>query len=146
MSNAFIAEFADTKTRVRSLAFWMNGQLVPNQEWELAGTPCEEVVRGNLCPSGVWKQYPKEEGVESYLGVPLQDPEGSILGHLAIFDSRVMPPEPRLLFTFQIFAVRAAAELGRIRAVDQLRESEERFRDLFDEAPIAYVHEDLMCA
>lgn len=143
VSNAFIAEFADTKTRVRSLAFWMNGQLVPNQEWELAGTPCEEVVRGNLCPSGVWKQYPKEEGVESYLGVPLQDPEGSILGHLAIFDSRVMPPEPRLLFTFQIFAVRAAAELGRIRAVDQLRESEERFRDLFDEAPIAYVHEDV---
>ena len=38
-------------------------------------------------PSGVWKQFPKEEGVESYLGVPLQDPEGSILGHLAIFDS-----------------------------------------------------------
>ncbi len=145
VSNAFIAEFADTKSRVRSLAFWMNGQLVPNQEWELAGTPCEEVVRGNLChhPSGVWKQYPKEEGVESYLGVPLQDPEGNILGHLAIFDSRVMPPEPRLLFTFQIFAARAAAELGRIRAVDQLRESEERFRDLFDEAPIAYVHEDV---
>lgn len=97
-SNAFIAEFADTRSRVRSLAFWMNGQLIPNQEWELAGTPCEEVVRGNLChhPSGVWKQFPKEEGVESYLGVPLQDPEGSILGHLAIFDNRVMPPEPRI--------------------------------------------------
>ncbi|MGH8532543.1 MAG: sigma 54-interacting transcriptional regulator [Gammaproteobacteria bacterium] len=143
--NAFIAEFAETRTRVRTLAFWMNGQLVPNQEWELAGTPCEEVVRGDLChhPAGVWKQFPKEEGVESYLGVPLQDPEGNILGHLAIFDNRVMPPEPRLLFTFQIFAARAAAELGRIRAVDQLRESEERFRDLFDEAPIAYVHEDV---
>ncbi|MGH8864253.1 MAG: PAS domain S-box protein, partial [Burkholderiales bacterium] len=143
--NAFIAEFAETTTRVRTLAFWMNGQLVPNQEWELAGTPCEEVVHGNLChhPAGVWKQFPKEEGVESYLGVPLRDSEGNILGHLAIFDNRVMPPEPRLLFTFQIFAARAAAELGRIRAVDQLRESEERFRDLFDEAPIAYVHEDV---
>ncbi|MGH8525096.1 MAG: sigma 54-interacting transcriptional regulator, partial [Gammaproteobacteria bacterium] len=143
--NAFIAEFAETRTRVRTLAFWMNGQLVPNQEWELAGTPCEEVVRGDLChhPAGVWKQFPKEEGVESYLGVPLQDPEGNIYGHLAIFDNRVMPPEPQLLFTFQIFAARAAAELRRIRAVDQLRESEERFRDLFDEAPIAYVHEDV---
>jgi formate hydrogenlyase transcriptional activator len=145
VANAFIAEFADIKTRVRTLAFWMNGQLIDNQEWDLEGTPCEDVLRGQLChhPSCVWKQFPKEEGVESYLGVPLQDTGGEILGHLALFDDRVMPAEPRLLFTFQIFAARAAAELSRIRTIEQLRQSEERFRDLFDEAPIAYVHEDL---
>ncbi|MGH6635811.1 MAG: sigma 54-interacting transcriptional regulator [Gammaproteobacteria bacterium] len=143
--NAFIAEFADAETRVRSLAYWRNGQIIENEEWELAGTPCQDVVRGGLChhPSGVWKQFPKEEGIESYLGVPLRDPEGKVLGHLAIFDQREMPPEPRLLFTFQIFAERAAAELRRIRIMEQLRVSEERYRDLFDEAPIAYVHEDL---
>jgi formate hydrogenlyase transcriptional activator len=146
IANAFIAEFAGTNTRVRTLAFWRNGQIIQNQEWELAGTPCEDVVRGKLChyPSGVWKQFPKEEKeVESYLGVPLQDSEGNIIGHLALFDSCMMPPEPRLLFIFHIFAARAAAELGRIRAEEQLRQSEERFRDLFDEAPIAYVHEDV---
>ncbi|ESS73541.1 formate hydrogenlyase transcriptional activator [Methyloglobulus morosus KoM1] len=145
VANAFIAEFAETKTRVRTLAFWMDGQFIHNQEWDLEGTPCEVVLRGQLChyPSNVWKQFPKEEGIESYLGVPLQDTEGGILGHLALFDKRTMPSEPRLLFTFQIFAARAAAELSRIRAIEQLRESEERFRDLFDEAPIAYVHEDL---
>ena len=144
-ANAFIAEFAGIKTRVRTLAFWMNGQLIDNQEWDLEGTPCEDVLRGQLChhPSGVWKQFPKEEGVESYLGVPLQDTDGEILGHLALFDNRVMPAEPHLLFTFQVFAARAAAELSRIRTIEQLRQSEERFRDLFDEAPIAYVHEDL---
>jgi formate hydrogenlyase transcriptional activator len=145
VANAFIAEFAETETRVRTLAFWMNGQLIDNQEWDLAGTPCEDVLRGNFChhPSGVWKQFPKEEGIESYLGVPLHDAGGDILGHLAIFDNRMMPSEPRLLFTFQIFAARAAAELSRIRAIERLRQSEERFRDLFDEAPIAYVHEDV---
>lgn len=144
-ANAFIAEFAGTKTRVRTLAFWTDGQLIDNQEWDLAGTPCEDVLRGHLChhPSGVWKQFPKEEGIESYLGVLLQDTEGNILGHLAIFDKRAMPAEPRLLFTFHIFAARAAAELSRIRAIEQLRHSEKRFRDLFEEAPIAYVHEDL---
>ncbi len=143
--NAFIAEFAAPKTRVRALAFWMNGSFVENQEWELAGTPCEEVVNGNLChhPSGVSRRFPKEAGVESYLGVPLQDSAGEVLGHLAIFDQRPMPPQPRLLFTFRIFAARAAAELSRLRAEARLMASEERFRDLFDEAPIAYVHEDL---
>ncbi|MGH8583277.1 MAG: sigma 54-interacting transcriptional regulator [Gammaproteobacteria bacterium] len=143
--NAFIAEFAAPKTRVRALAFWMNGRFVENQEWELAGTPCEEVVQGNLChhPSGVSRQFPKEAGVESYLGVPLRDSAGEVLGHLAIFDQRPMPPEPRLLFTFQVFAARAAAEFSRLRTEARLMASEERFRDLFDEAPIAYVHEDL---
>lgn len=146
VANAFIAEFANDPTRVRTLAFWKHGEFIENREWELAGTPCEDVARGKLChyPSGAWKQFPKEEKeVESYLGVPLQDSEGNILGHLALFDSCMMPPEPRLLFTFHIFAARAAAELSRLRAEEQLRQSEERFCDLFDEAPIAYVHEDV---
>jgi PAS domain S-box-containing protein len=144
-ANAFIAEFAESKSRVRTLAFWMNGEFVENREWDLEGTPCEDVVQGRLChhPAGVWKRFPKEQGVESYLGVPLMSNDGEVLGHLAIFDEREMPPAPGLLYTFKIFAARASAELSRIRIVEQLRLSEQRFRDLFDEAPIAYVHEDL---
>ncbi|MBL1264085.1 sigma-54 interaction domain-containing protein [Candidatus Methylomicrobium oryzae] len=144
-ANAFVAEFADSKSRVRTKAFWMNGEFAQDQEWDLAGTPCEEVLRGDFChyPAEVWKRFPKEAGVESYLGVPLTDSDGGVLGHLALFDGREMPGEPRLLFIFRIFAARAAAELNRLKVVEQLRLSEERFRDLFDEAPIAYVHEDL---
>lgn len=143
--NAFVAEFAGAKTRVRSLAYCRDNRLAENQEWDLEGTPCQEVLYGQLChhPAGVEQRFPKEKGIESYLGVPLRDGNGDILGHLAIYDSREMPPEPRLLFTFQIFAARAAAELGRLRAEQQLAKSKERFRDLFDEAPIAYVLEDL---
>ena len=84
-----------------------------------------------------------ERGIESYLGVPLCDPEGKVLGHLAVFDERPMPEEPRKLLTFRIFAARAAAELLHLRLERQLRESEERLRDLYEEAPIAYVKEDL---
>ena len=58
-ANAFIAQFADEKSSVRTLAFWMEGQIIDNQEWELAGTPCEDVIRGKLChyPSDVWKVF-----------------------------------------------------------------------------------------
>lgn len=143
-ANAFIAQFADEKTRVRTLAFWMEGQIIDNQEWELAGTPCEDVIKGKFChyPSDVWKLFPKSQGVESFLGVPLKDVDGNVLGHLAIFDYKAMPEQPQLLYTFKIFAARATAELRRIQAVNQLRFSEERFRDLFEAAPIAYIHED----
>jgi PAS domain S-box-containing protein len=143
--NAFVAEFAEQKTRIRSLAFWEGGTFLPPDEWDLAGTPCEDVLKGNFChhPTGVSEKFPKDVGVESYLGVPLRDAAGEVLGHLAVFDAKPMPAEPKLLYTFQIFAARAAAELERLRFEKMLRDSEERFRDLFDEAPIAYVHEDL---
>jgi len=132
--------------RIRTLAFWSNGKLVDNIEYELAGTPCEEVLSGGIChiPSGVQQKYaPKEQGVESYLGVALKSQNGAVMGHLCGFDEAPMPSEPRKLAIFQIFAARAGAELERARVERELHESEERFRDLFDEAPIAYVNEGL---
>lgn len=148
--HAFIAEFADVNTRVRTRAYWSGNRFVPNVEFDLAGTPCEDVVRGKLChyPSGVKDQFPEdrplvEMGIESYLGVPLLDSTGGHLGHLAVFDERPLPPHPHRLLVFRIFAARASAELARLRLEQDLRDSERRYRDLYDEAPIAYVHEDL---
>jgi formate hydrogenlyase transcriptional activator len=150
VSYAFIAEFAGVATRVRTLAYCGKRQILPNLEFDLAGTPCEDVVRGGLChhPRGVQSKFPNDQvlvdlGIESYLGVPLLDGGGNVLGHLAVFDERPMLAEPHRLFVFKIFATRAAAELQRLRYERQILESEERYRDLFDEAPIGYVQEDL---
>ncbi|HWB09906.1 MAG TPA: sigma 54-interacting transcriptional regulator [Pirellulales bacterium] len=149
---AFVAEFAspESDTQVRTIALWAKDRVADNLEWTLAGTPCEDVVRGNLChhPSGVRHNFPGDKllvdwEIESYLGVPLLSPQGKVLGHLAVFDERPMPEEPRKLLIFRIFAARAAAELLRLRLEWELRESEQRFRDLYEEAPLAYVKEDL---
>ncbi len=146
---ALIAEFASA-TRVRTLAYWQVDRLAANVEYDLPGTPCEEVVRGKLChhPTGVSRKFPTDTalvdmGIDSYLGVPLVAADGQHLGHLCVFDTRPMPVEPRQLLIFQIFAERAAAELTRLRLEQSLRDSEQRFRDLYEEAPIAYVKEDL---
>jgi formate hydrogenlyase transcriptional activator len=146
VSNAFVAEFAGKVTRVRTIAAWGPEGLLPNEEYDLAGTPCEDVVRGGLChyPQRVREQFPSDQAlvdlrVESYLGVPLLDGAGNVLGHLAVFDGRPMPPEPRLLFIFRIFATRAAVELERMKVEQELVESERRYRELYEEAPNAYV-------
>ena len=146
VNHAFVAEFAGVATRVRTLANWGNGEILPNVEYDLVGTPCEDVVRGGLChhPLGVHERFPldrdlKDLGIESYLGVPLLDGEGNVLGHLAVYDERPMPSEPRKLFIFRIFAARAAVELERLRVEQRLVESERRYRDLYEEAPNAYV-------
>jgi PAS domain S-box-containing protein len=146
VENAFVAEFTkNSKSRVRTLAYSKSGQIVPNKEWDLADTPCEEVVTGGQChyATGAGVRYPKHDPFESYLGVALKLPNGEVLGHLAIWSLQFMPMQPQLLYILQIFAARAASELNQIRANTLLYEMEERYRDLFDEAPIAYVHERL---
>ena len=144
ISNAFVAEFVESRTRVRTIALFMNGKIAENLEWDLAMSPCRDVAKGSLChyPSGVNKKFPGHTE-ESYIGVPLFDPESESSGHLAMFSDVEMPATPRLLYTFKVFATRAAAELSRLRAIEKMHETEEHFRDLFDEAPIAYVHQRL---
>ena len=140
VSYAFVAEFAGVKTRVRTLAYRGKGRLLSNIEYELAGTPCEDVVRGGLChhPERVREKFPRDQGlidlgIESYLGVPLLDGQQNVLGHLAVFDERPMPAEPRACSSSG-FSPHAAVELERLRVEQQLQESERRYRDLYDEA------------
>jgi PAS domain S-box-containing protein len=143
---AVAAEFPKAPPHVRTLAFWERDRLADNFEYDFTGTPCAELVRGGLVhyPTGVSQLFPQasplvERGIDSYLAVPFLDRQGKILGHLAVFDERPMPAEPRRQFLFQIFAARAAAESERLRAEQRLQESEARYRDLYENAPNAYL-------
>ena len=143
---AVIAEFPKAPPHVRTLAFWARDRIADNFEYDFTGTPCAEILSGGLVhhPTGVSQRFPGATplvklGIDSYMGVPFLDAEGNILGHLAVFDERPMPAEPRRLFIFRIFAARATAERERMRAEKRLQESERRYRDLYDHAPHAYV-------
>ncbi len=154
---AFVSELSGDRSRFRTRAVWGRGNFLENFETPLAGTPCDAVLNGKSShhPERICQLFPADAGlrrwgVESYCGVPVLDSSGTVVGHLAILSERPMWDGPRGLSTMRIFAARARAELERLRTEDALRDanealvqSEERFRDLFNEAPIAYVHEGL---
>lgn len=147
---AVVAEFLPETNSARSLAFWTGHGFADNVEWTLPGTPCRDVVGGQFShfASGLQEAFPEDLplvdlGAVSYLGVPLLASGGVVVGHLFVMDTRPMPAVPRDLALFRLFAARAAGELSRVRLEKALSEGEERLRDLFDEAPIAYVHEGL---
>ncbi len=150
---AFVAECLPN-LRARSLAFFQDNNFGQDFEYALPGTPCMEVAKGRVChvPDELAKEFPDDKGMidmgtVSYLGVPLRGSDGRVIGHLVTFDDKPMPADPLALSVLETFAARAAVELERERAFEELKrrkeESDERFRDLFDEAPIAYVHEGL---
>lgn len=146
---AYISQLAQDGTRFCSKAAWGKGQPLPPFDVPARG-PCETVLK-NVCihhPNKLRELYPhvqliQDIGVDSYCGVPLVDSTGKVLGHLAVMDSGPMPDEQLVRSILSIFAARATAELERAQMDTMLREKEERLRDLFDEAPIAYVHEGL---
>ncbi len=149
---AFVSKLVEgNRPRVRTLAFWKGDGFLDNFEYDLPHTPCERVLAGEVClfPEKVQDLFPEHRedlaklGVESYLAIPVSDRSGKVMGHLAVMDTKPKHDDPRVLSVFKIFGVRAGAELERERMDEQLKENEERLRDLFDEAPIAYVYEGL---
>src|SRR2546422_11216374 len=150
---AFVAECLPN-LRARSLAFFQDSNFGEDFEYALPGTPCMKVAEGRVCyvPDRLAEEFPEDKGMidmgtVSYLGVPLRGSDGKVIGHLVTFDDKPMPSDPLALSVLETFAARAAVELERERAFQDLQrrkdESDERFRDLFEEAPIAYVNEGL---
>ena len=150
---SFVAECVPVD-RARSLAFWMGDKAGPDFEYDMHGTPCLSVSQGRTChyDRNLQELFPEDKPLadlqaESYLGVPLRDSSNYVIGHLVIIDEKPMVADPLVFSVMETFASRAGAELERMRAYEHLErrhaESEARFRDLFDEAPIAYVNEGL---
>jgi len=116
----------------------------------LAGTPWAELPVGGCWhhAAGLARRFPDAallaaSAAEGCLGQPLLAHDGRWLGLLVAYHTGPLPDTPRARHLLALFAGRATAELELLAAERTLGESEERFRDLFDEAPIAYVHEDL---
>jgi formate hydrogenlyase transcriptional activator len=151
---AFVTRLSDDGTHFKTLALWQRDHFAEDVELPLTGTPCELVLHGQTAyyPTELCSRFPHDHllaewGAQSYCGVPVLDEQGRIFGHVAIVDDKPMPEGQRAIDVMRIFAARVRAEVERLRmetalteANQRLTRSEEQFRDLFEEAPIAYVH------
>ena len=154
---AFVTQLSDDGRHFKTLGLWERDHLGENVELPLTGTPCELVLRGQAAhhPAELCARFPDDQlladwRAQSYCGVPVLDAQGRVFGHVAIVDDKPMPDGPRGLAVMRIFAERVRAEIERLRMEDALRstnarlaQSEESFRDLFEEAPIAYLYEGI---
>jgi len=130
---AWVTEYLPRERRLRAMAMWMAGEFVDHYEYPISGTACERVVESKdliHIPERVIELFPQDTDLVplnavSYLGAPLLDSDGSVLGHVSVLDDKPMPRDERALSIFRVFAVRAVAELRRLRTEELLRASEE---------------------
>src|SRR5262245_27708147 len=144
---AWVTEYLPEQQRLRAYAFWLKGKFVEHFEYDISGTPCATVVESKKLvhiPDRLLELFPSDPDIRaidalSYLGVPLLDTEGEVIGHLSVLDSKPLAAEPRLVSLFEIFAARAAAESRRLKVEQQVRAREEELSALLDSAMDAIV-------
>ena len=123
-----------------------DGDLIENIEYSLAGTPCEKVAQQSVCfyPNRVQQRFPQdrllvEMEVESYLGTPLIASNGEIVGLLAALDDRPMEDRPEISSIMEVFATRAAVELDRSRAEQEIADRL-KFETLISELSASFIN------
>jgi PAS domain S-box-containing protein len=132
---AIVAMMVSERDRmVRTLGFCADGKIQPNRDISLMASPCYNVSTGDVCyyDRNVAEHFPgdrliEELGATSFMGVPLHATDGRVIGMIAVFGDQSLDRRDRLQAMFQLFAVRAAAELERHQAEMALRKSEERY-------------------
>lgn len=148
----FVGEVLENRPgHVRTLALWMGGALRENFDYALAGTPCEHIVTGRrmlVFPRGIRQQFPDDRfladsGLESYMGFPLFDERGEVMGLVGVIHDAPMTDDSRAQSLLEVYASRVETELRRLRLVEALQESEEKYRLLFSRAMDAVVLVDM---
>ncbi len=115
--------------RFYSLAFWAKGEIQPNISYAVSSAPgCSRVLKVNQClyvpEMGDDRNCPllKPLSVNTYLGAPLQSPQGEVLGTLCILNDRPLADAEQAQRILKIFAARAGAELNRLKAEQALEQ------------------------
>ena len=136
---AWVTEYDPEADRLVALAFWLDEDYVPHYAYDVAGTPCEPVIREASIvhfPDRLIELFPDDPDLPpldavSYMGAALLDVDDDLMGHLAVLDDRPMPADDLRRDIFRIFAAQAAAELRRLRSERAVRDRESHLSAVF---------------
>lgn len=139
VQHTLIAEMQAGVSQVQILAAWNDIGFHPGEIYDLRDTPCEAVLQGEVAyyTANTKQHFPQDKAlqlsdIESYMGIPMRDANGHVIGHIAVLDTVPMLPDPQREMLLRLFASRAGAELERKRADEALRRSEQKFRNIFE--------------
>ncbi|MSM40184.1 MAG: PAS domain S-box protein [Geobacter sp.] len=136
---ALIAEISGAVPQADTIAVARNDGIVPNFSYPLHGTLCGLAAEQGIyyCQEGISALYPddrvvKDMEIEGYMGVPLYDSRGLLIGILAILGKERLPDRAKLEPLFRIIATGAEGELERRRTNEALIQSEAYTRLLLE--------------
>jgi PAS domain S-box-containing protein len=133
----------DKPGRIKTVAAFTKNQRAENFEYDIHGSPCEYILKGDIkvFPQGVQGLFPEDiallnQGWESYAGAPIRDASGQTIGVLAVMDKKPIGNQELVKSLLQVFSERASSELARKKNEEALRNSEQQFSAMFHASPV----------
>jgi len=109
---------------------WANGSHVDNFTYELAGTPCHNVISGKrVCihSDRVVETFPDDVlladmGVEAYIGSPMLTADGELVGILVLLDDKPLDDPDFYAAFVEFISIRAGAEIEKSIISESLKQ------------------------
>ncbi|MFK5927429.1 MAG: PAS domain S-box protein [Desulfuromusa sp.] len=126
-------------------------QLQPATRFPVADSPFTELLKGQSCfyadkadSKFSASSYLPLKNVSSFVGIPMHDHDGTIMGFVCAFSKKPLQTVPHVEELFSVIAARAAAECERMHVVRKLSRSEEKLRTIFNSTAEAIVGIDML--
>ena len=102
----------------------------------------ESVIVSDIATDPLWERgrhLALRHGLQACWSTPILSSTGSVLGTFAMYDEEPRTPNSESFKLIEIATSLASIALEQQRAVTALQKSEERYRDLYESAPLAYI-------
>ncbi|VAW61039.1 diguanylate cyclase/phosphodiesterase (GGDEF & EAL domains) with PAS/PAC sensor(s) [hydrothermal vent metagenome] len=118
----------DSGREVETLAYFHDGKIIPNLQYTLDGTPCETIIgkKPRTFSKNIQETFPQdthlcEQGIESYVGIPLSDSHNKPQGLLFAMFRRTIENIEFNESVMRIFAARTSAEIERTQTEKRIK-------------------------
>lgn len=132
----FIGQLDNAQQPVQTLANYQLGEILPNFEYGLKDTPCENIYGKDLCtyPAQVQDTFPLDEilvdiNAESYCGIPLWDSQGNAVGLIALLHQKPLVNIPLIEKVLTIVADSAGKAIERRQADQEIQKLNEELEE-----------------
>lgn len=115
---AFVGYLTDNNQNIQTASLCLEGKMVSNIKYSLKNTPCAETVSSDFClyMSMVQTHFPldkyfKDQNIEAYVGVPLIDDKGVVIGELVGLCRGSITKDNLIIDSISASASRCSSEL-----------------------------------
>jgi len=137
----WITEYHKEQNSMTTKSFWHKGNFLDNITYLIEATPCERVIKSSQLvhySDHIKDLFPDDHKMletfkaESYVGAPLHDVEGQIIGSIAILHSKPVPMVDDVTLLLKIVKSRAESELYRVKREFELTNRENQLRGVIN--------------
>ena len=137
----WITEYHKEQNSMTTKSFWHKGNFLDNITYLIEATPCERVIKSSQLvhySDHIKDLFPDDHKMletfkaESYVGAPLHDVEGHIIGSIAILHSKPVPMVDDVTLLLKIVKSRAESELYRVKREFELTNRENQLRGVIN--------------